>query len=66
MERLTENQKKKINKIKQKMFNELEKFDKLESQNQKEISSMLDSGQGNPIISKYLKEMKKVIYDSTK
>lgn len=57
MKDLTEEQKKKINDIKEKMFKELEEYDK----QQKETENVLDGGQGNPIISKYKKQIEKVI-----
>lgn len=57
MKELTIEQKKKINDIKEKMFKELEKYDK----QQKETENVLDGGQGNPIISKYKKQIEKVI-----
>ncbi len=60
MKELTEKQKKEIDIIKKKMFEELEK------EKAKDSDLTLDSGQGNPIISKYKKEIKKVIENSTK
>ena len=57
MKELTIEQKKKINDIKEKMFKELEEYDK----QQKETENVLDGGQGNPIISKYKKQIENVI-----
>lgn len=57
MKELTIEQKKKINDIKEKMFKELKEYDK----QQKETENVLDGGQGNPIISKYKKQIEKVI-----
>ena len=57
MKELTIEQKKKINDIKEKMFKELKEYDK----QQKETEDVLDGGQGNPIISKYKKQIEKVI-----
>ena len=57
MKELTIEQKKKINDIKEKMFKELEEYDK----QQKETGNVLDGGQGNPIISKYKKQIKEII-----
>ena len=64
MKDLTEEQKKKINEIKDKMFNELDEYDKENDINDKEIK--LDSGQGNPIISKYKKQISKIINSTQK
>lgn len=52
---LTEMKKKEINKIKEEMFKRLSNYK--ESNNRQ----TLDAGHGNPIISKYKKEIKKVI-----
>lgn len=62
MKELTIEQKKKINDIKEKMFKELEEYDK----QQKETGNVLDGGQGNPIISKYKKQIEKVINGTQK
>ena len=62
MKELTIEQKKKINDIKEKMFKELEEYDK----QQKETENVLDGGQGNPIISKYKKQIEKVINGTQK
>lgn len=62
MKELTIEQKKKINDIKEKMFKELEEYDK----QQKETENVLDGGQGNPIISKYKKKIEKVINGTQK
>lgn len=57
MKDLTEEQKKEINEIKDRIFKELEEHDKERNMNDKEIK--LDSGQGNSIISKYKEQIKK-------
>lgn len=62
MKELTIEQKKKINDIKEKMFKELEEYDK----QQKETENVLDGGQGNLIISKYKKQIEKVINGTQK
>lgn len=62
MKELTIEQKKKINDIKEKMLKELEEYDK----QQKETENVLDGGQGNPIISKYKKQIEKVINGTQK
>lgn len=62
MKELTIEQKKKINDIKEKMFKELEEYDK----QQKETENVLDGGQGNPIILKYKKQIEKVINGTQK
>lgn len=62
MKELTIEQKKKINDIKEKMFKELEEYEK----QQKETENVLDGGQGNPIISKYKKQIEKVINGTQK
>lgn len=62
MKELTIEQKKKINDIKEKMFKELKEYDK----QQKETEDVLDGGQGNPIISKYKKQIEKVINGTQK
>ena len=62
MKELTIEQKKKINDIKEKMFKELEEYDK----QQKETENVLDGGQGNPVISKYKKKIEKVINGTQK
>ena len=57
MKELTTEQKKKIDEIKKQMFEELDKNDK----KRKKTENILDSGQGNQIISKYKKQMEKII-----
>ncbi len=63
MKELTIEQRKKINNIKKQMFKELEEYDK-QSKESNETNDILDSGQGNPIISKYKKQIKEIV-DST-
>ena len=53
---------KKINDIKKQMFKELEEYDK----QKKEAENILDCGQGNPVISKYKKQIEKVINGTQK
>lgn len=62
MKELTIEQKKKINDIKEQMFKDLEEYDK----QKKETENVLDGGQGNPIISKYKKQIEKVINGTQK
>lgn len=62
MKELTIEQKKKINDIKEQMFKELEEYDK----QKKETENILDCGQGNPVISKYKKQIEKVINGTQK
>ena len=57
MKELTTEQKKKIDEIKKQMFEELDKNDK----KRKKTENILDSGQGNQIISKYKKQIEKII-----
>lgn len=64
MSDLTEEQKKKINEIKDKMFKELDEYDKESNIDDKEIK--LDSGQGNPIISKYKNQISEIINSTQK
>ncbi len=63
MKELTEEQKKKIDEIKKQMFKELEKYDR---RNQQIDGDTLDSGQGNPIISKYNKKIKEIMNSTQK
>lgn len=62
MKELTIEQKKKIDDIKEQMFKELEEYDK----QKKETENILDCGQGNPVISKYKKQIEKVINGTQK
>lgn len=64
MKDLTEEQKKKINEIADKMFAELDKYDKENKTDDDE--NKLDSGQGNPIISKYKKQIEEIINGTQK
>ena len=57
MKELTIEQKKKIDEIKKQMFEELDKNDK----KRKKTENILDGGQGNQIISKYKKQIEKII-----
>ena len=59
MKQLTKEKKKKIANIKEEMLKELEKYDK----QKQETENVLDGGQGNPIISKYKKQIEKIIND---
>lgn len=62
MKELTIEQKKKIDNIKKQMFKELKEYDK----QSKESNNILDAGQGNPIISKYKKQIEKIINSTQK
>lgn len=59
MTALTKEQKKKNSEIKDKMFKELDEYDKESNIDDKEIK--LDSRQRNPIISKYKKQISEII-----
>lgn len=62
MKELTIEQRKKIDNIKKQMFKELDEYDK----QMKESENILDAGQGNPIISKYKKQIEKIINSTQK
>ena len=62
MKELTIEQMKKINDIKKQMCKDLEEYDK----QKKEAENILDCGQGNPVISKYKKQIEKVINGTQK
>ena len=58
MKKLTIEQKKKIDNIKIQMFKELKQYD---DKQLNDFENILDAGQGNPIISKYKKQIKEII-----
>lgn len=58
MKKLTIEQKKKIDNIKIQMFKELKQYD---DKQLNDFGNILDAGQGNPIISKYKKQIKEII-----